>query len=180
METNERRKSDIDPIWKLTDFAERIFQEIYVDYKSYLPKAYNNILDNPLFKKIYDNINLENNENKAKNCDEVFFEYLKDMATQTNKDYFIFVFKFAVCFRESINKFKTNEVDPNKEYTEVYNSDQVPDVCNEFITEFMENADYFGMNSDDNKNEFIEIIQHFCFWMFDNGYTTSRLTLLQG
>ena len=138
------------------------------------------MLENPLFKKIYEDIPMEGNENKAKNCDQVFFEYLKFLAGKCNKDYFIFAFKFAVCFRESINKFKNNEIDSKKEYTEVYNSDQVPDVCNEFITEFMENANYFGLNSDDEKNEFIEIIQHYCFWMFDNGYTTSRLTLLQG
>ena len=81
----------------------------------------------------------------------MFFEYLKDLAGKCNKEYFIFAFKFAVCFREAINKFKLNEIDQSKDYTQIYNSDQVPDVCNEFITDFMENADYFGVNSEENK-----------------------------
>ena len=103
---------------------------------------------------------------------------IKDINSKCNKSYFVFAFKFVVLFRECINKFKINEIEKSKDYTEVYNSDQVPDLCNEFITDFMENADFFGLNSDDNKNELIEIIQHFCFWLFDNGYTSSRLTLL--
>ena len=65
------------------------------------------------------------------------------------------------------------------DYTECYTSDQVPDLCNQFITDFMEVSNYFGLDSDDCKNEFIEIIQHFCFWLFDNGYTSSRLTLIE-
>src|SRR5690606_23523606 len=144
--------------------------DIYVKYKTFLPREYQTMYDNPFLKKINDNISLESNENKGKNCDEVFFEYLKDISTKCNKSYFTFAFKFVVLFRECINKFKINDIDKNKDYTEIYNSDQVPDLCNEFITEFMEGADYFGLNSDDNKNELIEIIQHFCFWMFDNGY----------
>lgn len=177
-ENDHRRKGENDLNLILTDFYELIFQEIYVKYKQYLPKEYPTINDNPFLRKIRENINLEKNENKVKNCDEVFFEYLKDISTKSNKNYFIFAFKFVVLFRECINKFKLNEIDRAKDYTEVYNSDQVPDLCNEFITEFMENADYFGLNSEENKNELIEIIQHFCFWLFDNGYTTSRLTLL--
>jgi hypothetical protein len=177
-ENDQRKKGEIETFHTLTDFSEHVFQEIYIKYKQHLPKEYGTINDNPFLRKIKENINLEKNENKVKNCDEVFFEYLKDISSKCNKNYFVFAYKFVVLFRECINKFKINEIDKAKDYTEVYNSDQVPDLCNEFITEFMENADYFGLNSEDNKNELIEIIQHFCFWLFDNGYTTSRLTLL--
>jgi hypothetical protein len=177
-EVDSRKRGEHDPVLILTDFYEQIFSELYVKYKAHLPKEYPTIVDNPFLRKIKENINLEKNENKVKNCDEVFFEYLKDISARCTKGYFLFTFKFVVLFRECINKFKINEIDKNKDYTEVYNSDQVPDLCNEFITEFMENADYFGLNSEENKNELIEIIQHFCFWLFDNGYTTSRLTLL--
>lgn len=177
-ENEMRKKGETEAPHILTEFSETIFNEIYVRYSEYLPKKYSHINENPFLKKIKENINLEKNENKIKNCDEVFFEYLKDISSKCKRDYFVFAFKFVVLFRECINKFKSNELDKSKDYTEVYNSDQVPDLCNEFITEFMENADYFGLNSEENKNELIEIIQHFCFWLFDNGYTTSRLTLL--
>jgi hypothetical protein len=177
-ENEFRRKDDYESSLILNDYIEQIFNEIYVKYKKFLPKEYPTIIDNPFLRKVKENINLEKNENKVKNCDEVFFEYLKDINSKCNKSYFVFSFKFVVLFRECINKFKINEIEKSKDYTEVYNSDQVPDLCNEFITDFMENADFFGLNSDDNKNELIEIIQHFCFWLFDNGYTSSRLTLL--
>ena len=177
-ENESRKKEENESTMVLTDYYEQVYNDIYVKYKNYLSKDYSNINDNPFLRKVLENVNLEKNENKAKNCDEVFFEYMKDISTKCKQSYFIFAFKFVVLFRECINKFKINDIDKTKDYTEVYNSDQVPDLCNEFITEFMENCDYFGLNSDDYKNEFIEIIQHFCFWLFDNGYTTSRLTLL--
>jgi hypothetical protein len=160
------------------DFYEQIFEDIYIKYKAFLPKEYNSACDNPFFEKIKENINLEQNANGDKNCDEVFFEYLKVLSNKCNQKYFIFAFKFVVLFRECLNRFKVNEKDPSREFTQVYNSDQVPDLCNEFINEFMENADFFGLNTEDDKLELIEIIQHFCFWLFENQYTTSRLSLL--
>lgn len=143
-----------------------------------MPKHYPSLIENPLLAKIKDNINLEKNDNNEKNCDEVFYEYLKVLASKCNHKYFIFAFKFVVLFRECLNKFKQNDSDKSKEYTQLYNSDQVPDLCNEFINDFMEGANFFGLNTDEDKNELIEIIQHYCFWLFDNGYTTSRLSLL--
>ena len=178
LDNEGRRKATNEIFFNLTDFYEPVFNDIYVKYKSFLPKSYETIYDNPFFSKIKENISMEKNENKVKNCDEVFYEYLKELSCKCNQDYFIFAFKLVVLFRECINKFKINDIDKSKDYTQLYNSDSVPDLCNEFITDFMENADYFGLNSVENKNELIEIIQHFCFWLFDNGYTTSRLTLL--
>lgn len=162
----------------LVDYYEQIFEDIYIKYKNFLPKEYLNLCDNPFFVKIKDNISADSIQNIEKNCDEVFLEYLKIISTKCTHKYFIFSFKFVVLFRECLNKFKTNDKDKTKEYTQVYNSDQVPDICNEFINEFMEGADYFGLNTEEDKNELIEIIQHFCFWLFDNQYTTSRLSLI--
>ena len=103
-----------------------------------MPTHYATITDNPFFAKIKENINLEKKENNDKNCDEVFYEYLKVLANKCNHKYFIFAFKFVVLFRECLNKFKLNEKDVSKEYTQCNNSDQVPDLCNEFINDFME------------------------------------------
>jgi hypothetical protein len=86
----------------------------------------------------------------------------------------------VILFRECINNLKKNDVEPFKqdggkvEFTQIYNAENAPDTCNEFIGEFMEPNDYFGLDT----GELIEVIQHMCFWLYVNNYTTSRLTLL--
>ena len=107
--------------------------------------------------------------------------YLKEFAGKTNKDYFWFMIKFAVLFRECIKKKKKNFVknekneEKNKFYTQVYNAETVPEICNDFFVEFMEPHDFFGML----KDELIELIQHFCYWLYSKQYTQSHLTLLE-
>lgn len=81
-------------------------------------------------------------------------------------------------FRECINQIRKgdkSESDPTYiPFTQINNAEHVPDSCNEFITEFMDPNDYFGLET----NELIEAIQHFCYWLYVNQHTTSRLTLL--
>jgi hypothetical protein len=87
----------------------------------------------------------------------------------------MFLTKFVILFRECINIFRQNtDANSTLEFTQNNSSDTVPDLCNEFITDFMENNDNFGLDT----TELIEIIQHFCNWLYENKYTTSRLTLL--
>ena len=52
----------------------------------------------------------------------------------------------------------------------------LPDLCNEFYGEFLVPNNFFGFYGND-IDEFIEIIQHFCAWLFKNEYTKSKLTL---
>ena len=118
---------------------------------------------------------------KSFTLDELFFMYLKEFAYKTNKDYFWFIIKFIVLFRECINKlraeFVQNNDDTNKRwYTQIYNAETVPEICNDFFMEFMEPHNFFGML----KTELIELIQHFCYWLFSKQYTQSHLTLLDG
>ena len=110
-------------------------------------------------------------ENK-KCADEIFAEYVVCFFHQTNRNYFIFLSKFVILFRECLNSLKTRHGE--KEYSQVHGADSAPDLCNEFITDFMESNDNFNIDA----NEVIEIIQHFCFWLYDSRHTTSRLTLL--
>lgn len=81
-------------------------------------------------------------------------------------------------FRQCINKIKNpstyNPPVPAEYYTQHNNSEGLPDLCNDFITDFMEPKEYFGMDT----MELIEIIQHLCHWLFIKNYTTSRLTLV--
>ena len=116
------------------------------------------------------------------NLDELFFLYLKEFAGKTNKEYFWFMIKFIVLFRECINTLRENSVkkedqtENNKLYTQIYNAETVPEICNDFFVEFMEPYQLFGLN----KEELIELIQHFCYWLYSKQYTQSHLTLLDG
>ena len=180
---NRRRAGENNlPVDITNNIVDKVFNEIILPYKDKFLKQYNEVEDHPLLRHIRSYIsggqNGTGNVNDVKNCDQIKFEYLKDVAQKTNDDYFVFVFKFVLLFRECINKFKKLDGNIDKEYCEVQGAEAAPDLCNEFITDFMESNDYFGMNSDDNKTEFIEVIQHYCHWLFDNGYTSSRLTLL--
>ncbi len=128
-------------------------------YESYLNKQVENILT-------------------PSNIDEIFFFYLKEFYNQTNPEYFHFMFKFIIMFRQCINKFKKessfNPPDPKNYFTQNNNAETIPDLCNDFFTDFLEPKDYYGMEV----MELIDVIQHLCNWLFINKYTTSRLTLV--
>ena len=92
---------------------------------------------------------------------------------------FWFILKFIITFREFMNKNKENLISKSKYedrkfYTEMFSAENIPDVCNDFFLDFMEPNNYFGLNV----NELIELIQHFCFWLFNKKYTQSNLTLI--
>ena len=89
------------------------------------------------------------------------------------------VLKFILLFRECFNVKNKKEDDINYVATQQMIPETLPELCNYFYTEFMENNDFFGIQSDDDKNEIIEIIQHFCIWLFKNDYTKSKLSLAQ-
>ena len=114
------------------------------------------------------------------NLDELFFFYLKEFSKKTNKEYFWFMMKFIVLFRECINTLRKDLIkqedksELKKEYTQIYNAETVPEICNDFFVEFMEPYSFFGLL----KEELIELIQHFCYWLYSKQYAQSHLTLL--
>lgn len=137
------------------------------------------------FRKEYLNDNAIRSENINNNnlykcnslsLDHVFFLYLKEFASKTNKNYFWFVNKFIVLLREFINSVKKELVkyETKKEYSQLYDADNVPECFNDFFLEFMQPNKYFGLND----KELIELAQHFCFWLYSNRYTHSYLTLI--
>lgn len=113
-----------------------------------------------------------NNMSQYKFIDEIFSKYLEEGSKESNKEYFEFITKFVILFRECINKNKDDET--GEEFCTKCNADNVPDMCNEFITDFMEGFDYFGLDT----MELIEIIQHLCNWLYENKFTTSKLSLV--
>lgn len=71
-----------------------------------------------------------------------------------------------------------NDFSKSEEFSATNSGETLPDLCNEFYTEFMEGNNFFGFD-DEEKSEIIEIIQHFCIWLFKNEYTKSKLSLAQ-
>ena len=142
--------------------------------------------DNPEFVNecLSDNNKVENgnitNKINSPPLDIIFFMYLKEFASKTNKNYFWFINKFIVLFRECINSLKKEIVKEEykngkeKEYSQLFSAEGIPESCNDFFLEFMQPKNYFGLN----EGELIELAQHFCFWLYSNKYTHSYLTLL--
>ena len=115
--------------------------------------------------------------NKEKTSDEIFYEYLSLFKDKTNEKYFLFMVKFILLFREFyIKHIKENE-NAEKEDKEKSILEGLPDLCNKFYGEFLERNNFFDF--EDEKNEIIEIIQHFCIWLFKNDYTSSKLSVAE-
>jgi hypothetical protein len=126
---------------------------------------------------------------KAKRCDEIFAEYLDLIAKDTNKKCYANVLKFVFLYRECMNQFgertirtKSNgesnvqemKVEEGKEnYCLTNDAEQVPEASNEFVTNYLENAktSFDGMDP-------IDLTQNFCGWLFNGGYTCSKLSLM--
>ena len=119
----------------------------------------------------------EDDENKV--TDLVLIEYLNQNSNYCNPEYYLKLIKFVTLFREYVNianKDKVKETD--KKYTEINSAEDVPDISNEFITEFLDpdsNQEDFGFS----KDESINLTQNLCHWMYEKNYTCSKLSLIQ-
>ena len=159
--SNEEEEIDTIPI------VQEVFKNIYESPSSNKlfskPKSYKDILilDNLAIKK-----NIENKKKEEKSCDDVFYEYLVTFMNKTNKKYFALILKFILLFRECYYL--------NKKISENNSPEGIPDLCNEFY-EFIECNRFFENHED--ISEIIELIQHFCIWLYKNQYTKSKLSL---
>lgn len=135
---------------------------------------------------------------RRRTCDEIFAEYLNFVARKVNKDCYAKVLTFIFLFRECVNSHgdRLNEEQKNlpadlfphvdadgassefgdiKEYCLSNNAEQVPDVSNEFIMNFLEEKKLDSIDA----SETIDLTQNLCHWLFINGYTCSKLSLIQ-
>lgn len=157
--------------------AQTVFDDLYVKYETLMNKPISNIMDHPILIHL-----LKGGQEKIedpKTCDEIFSTYLDEILMEANETYLIFVVKFIILFREFTNINERNKPMNNTsqiEHTPVDNAEQLPEQCNEFFSSYLETNDFFGLDEDD-RNELIEIIQHFCFWLFSNSFTKSKLSL---
>jgi len=163
--------------------------KLYEEYREFLYPEVKNILEEHLLLQVenlkngetekHENNNIGNNTNNGSNgkkltYDEIIHKYLEEVAEKANKAYFQFACSFSILFRESYNyQKKKDNPELKQDYSHFNGAEELPDTCNDFIIEFMDKNNYFNLD----QNEIIEIIQHFCAWLFDNGHTFQMLTL---
>ena len=140
------------------------------------PKTFN---DNYILDNLDKNAPITEKPRNERNCDEVFYEYLSIFKDKANDKYFTLIMKFIILFREcyDISKNKNVNEENREQVTNKLTPEGLPDLCNEFYGEFLEPNHFFGINEQNDQNEIIDIIQHFCIWLFKNDYTKSKLSL---
>jgi hypothetical protein len=99
------------------------------------------------------------------NCDEAFTAYLRDVASRVNENFYKQTLSFTILYRDCLNKYgwqklaeaecretKVPLVDANiqarllhhrdsmeyYEYCYINNAEVIPEICNEFVTIYME------------------------------------------
>ena len=140
------------------------------------PKSYRDI---PILNNLVSQTNINIKSKKDITCDEAFLKYLNSFMNKTNRKYFSLMLKFILLLRECYNLYKNKgkKEEEKKIVTNYLSPEELPDLCNEFYSGFMELNDFFGINDINEKNEFVEIIQHFFYWLFLKEYTKSKLLL---
>ena len=128
---------------------------------------------------------------RQKSCDEILSEYLGFTARKIHKEYYKKVLRFVLLLRECLNENadRLNEEKKSlpqglclrnlpegeeKEYTETNNAEQVPDISNDFIIAYLDDK-----REHLSTQESIDLIQSLCHWLFINGYTCSKISLIQ-
>lgn len=158
----------------------------------------------------YDNLSQKDRE-KMK-VDEIFALYLFRISGKVNSCYYKkTALPFIILFRECLNEYgwskKYNvsdmkeelERDPvmrhdiaNKEFCLNNNAEHAPEICNEFVTVYMEQRiqqwNYIKHNMsynaaeivipEINKSEQIDLTINFCHWLFECQFTCSKLSLI--
>lgn len=155
------RKKASEESYDIIKVCQENFDNIYNKYKG---KLFLNVSSPDEY------ILINNQSSIQKSIDYAFWDYLLDCSTKANREYFDFIFKFVVLFRECINKEKGDDNFSSKQES----SECVPDMCNSFVAVFMEEGSYYGLDM----NEVIMIIQHCCYWLWEKHYTTSKLSLM--
>ncbi len=125
--------------------------------------------------------------------DEIFALYLWKISEKVNDQFYRTVLAYTILFRECLNELgwakkiesenlKIEEEPELKERMEkeqfclTNNAEHAPEICNEFVTVFMEqkrNAQF-----DISKPDQIDLTINLCHWLFENQFTCSKLTMI--
>jgi len=166
---------------------EHAFQYVYgtaFHERNVLKKiqSYEKYHDHPFYQKIleYKLTPLKSLDPENSICDEVFAEYIVKMANYCNPGYTSRLIKFITLYRECLNikhkekcELETRFIE--KEFTQITNAEDVPDISNDFITDFI---DPDTNSFDFSKEEVIDLTQNFCNWLYENTFSSSKLSLI--
>ena len=167
---------------------EIAFKEIYSEeFKNKIKemsdmKFYESVNDHPFLNRFLQDVHdtSKNAINEHEIADIVLIDYLNKMSMFCNENYYIKLIKFVTLFREHVNIYNSR-IDKVKygeeEYTTKNDAEDVPDCSNEFITDFLHpegSENNFGFS----KEESIDLTQNLCYWMYENNFTCSKLSLI--
>ena len=196
----KKERTGITEIYDFEDCIINAFNIIY-DKSNYQIRERNNKKKMIEYQKVYEHpflgkflVNKHDRNKKIYNeyeiSDKVFMHYLNKMSLYVNPNYFVKLITFITLFREFINisnrKNLMNDIDEDlfvqykkykmeSEYTSCNCAEEIPDYCNDFINNFLESdINLFNFN----KIESIDLTQNFCSWIYDNNFTTLRLSLI--
>ena len=165
----------------IPNLVQKVFDDLYKgNFKDKLFSSPKSVEEEPILNSLLKKAELEDkNQKSEKTCNEVFYEYLKTFKDMVNDKYFILITKFVLLFREcfDLNKNKDKTEEERVNLVGTLTPEGLPDLCNEFYGEFLINNEFFGIDDKDDREEIIELIQHFCIWLFKNEYTKSKLSL---
>ena len=187
--SKKERTGKTDPKNEINNCIKEAFNDLYnLEKKNRIDerniKFYNSLDEHPFLSKFKNDLHeinkLSGDEHQL--ADIVLIEYLNKMSTFCNPKYYVKLIKFVTLFREhvnmiNLNKNKDNINGKNKDYTEYNDAEDIPNSSNEFISDFL---DPEGKNDDlgYTKEECIELTQNLCYWMYDNNFTCSKLSLI--
>ena len=187
-----RRKKDYNVNINMENVINIVFNDLYKKY-GYLLNNGENIKswkEHPWLKLLnisnnnyINNFNIIVNNNKNISCDYVFKMYVDFVKEKTNAKYLVFILKFLVLFRECFNNSKnirnTIIIKNNIERSTIISSEQIPEIANEFFTDYLPSKNFFE-NSLDLKslNEMTDLVQHLCYFLHLKNFTSLRLVLI--
>ena len=121
---------------------------------------------------------IQNEVGNVSTCDDAFSEYLISFMNKTNRKYFSLMLKLILLFRECYDIIKNKDKNEEEKHavTNSLSPQELPELCNEFFA-FLEDNGFFGIIGIGEVNEIVEIVLHFCTWLFKNKYTLSKLSL---
>ena len=142
--------------------------------------------EKPFIQKIKNNYISTSKTRRFKKCnapsiDKIFLLYLKQLNKHLKNSYLTNITLFIIYFRKFINEIKQAQTTAEimkpglNEFTQLFNARDIPEIANDFFNDFM--PKYSDIIDNGIRKEFIGIIQHFCFWLYDNNYSDAVLSL---
>ncbi len=136
--------------------------------------------------------NLTDADRSEMKVDEIFALYLWWISKKVNAGFYQTVVKYGILFRECLNEIgwqKKYESEDNEgstsgqkqppegrgEFCIENNAEHAPEICNEFVTVFMENK---KNQVDISKPDQIDLTINLCHWLFENQFTCSKLSMI--